>query len=161
MMVMQMNDGKKIAVIRVRGSTGNMPQLNDTLRLLGLTRVNHCVIVGRTAQTAGMIERAKSYIAWGEIDAPTLAAMVEKRGRLIGDKRITDALVTASGFGSFSDFAEKVVGGKAQLSSLTGMKKVFRFHPPRKGYKGIKKAYPYGALGNRGAEINEMIKRMI
>lgn len=161
-MVMLMNDGKKIAVIRVRGSTSMVPQLNETLRLLGLTRVNHCVVLGRTAQTAGMVELAKNYVAWGEVDAPTLAAVMEKRGRLAGDKKLSDALVKASGFSSFSDFAEKVVAGKAQLNSVKGIKKVFRLHPPKKGHKGgIKKAYPYGALGNRGAEINELLKRMI
>jgi len=43
-------------------------------------------------------------------------------------------------------------------------KKVFRLHPPKKGWElgGIKKAYTQkGALGYRGADINELIKRML
>ncbi len=43
-------------------------------------------------------------------------------------------------------------------------KKIFRLHPPRKGWerKGIVHIYKNGgALGNRGAEINELLKRML
>ena len=39
------------------------------------------------------------------------------------------------------------------------MDPVFRLHPPRKGLKNIKKAYPMGALGKRD-DMDEFIKRM-
>ncbi|MBD3318598.1 hypothetical protein GF342_01685 [Candidatus Woesearchaeota archaeon] len=41
---------------------------------------------------------------------------------------------------------------------------VYRLHPPKKGYgkKGIKVSFSAGgALGNRGAKINELLKQMI
>ncbi len=155
-----MPESRKLAVVRVRGRTGVKGDLNDTMRLLGLTRVNHCVVVDASPQTLGMIESCKDYITWGEINKETLAALVEKRGMLEGDKRITDAYLKACGFSSFGDFAGKVVSGDAKRGALK-MKRVFRLHPPRKGHKSTKKAYPYGALGNRGAEINELIKRMM
>ena len=43
-------------------------------------------------------------------------------------------------------------------------KKTFRLHPPKKGWerKGIKKPFKRGgALGYRGAEINDLIRRML
>jgi len=156
-----MNDGKPIAVIRVRGSTRTTSDVEDTLKLLGLTRVNHCVVLRRTPQVLGMIDVVKDYIVWGELDAQTLADMLEKRGMLEGNKRLNEAYMKASGFDSFDAFAENFIKGEAELSSLVGLKKVFRLHPPRKGYRSIKAKHPYGALGNRGAEINEFIKRMI
>ncbi|HNR25150.1 MAG TPA: 50S ribosomal protein L30, partial [Methanobacteriaceae archaeon] len=43
-----------------------------------------------------------------------------------------------------------------------GLKPVFRLHPPRKGYKDIKKAFNEGGtLGYRGEDINHLLKRMV
>lgn len=151
---------KKIAVIRVRGRTGVRSDLTEAMRLLGLTRANHCVVVNGSPQTLGMVESCKGYLTWGEIDKDTLAALVEKRGMLEGDKRLTEAFMKAGGFSSFGAFAEKMIAGDGKLNSL-GMKRVFRLHPPRKGHRSTKKPFPYGALGNRGAEINELIRRMM
>jgi len=44
---------------------------------------------------------------------------------------------------------------------LSDYLKPFRLHPPRKGYRNIKLPYPEGALGYRGKEINELLRRMI
>ena len=151
---------KTIAVIRVRGRTGLREDRVDTMRLLGLTRVNHCVIVKMTPQNLGMVRSCKDYLTGGEVDKETLAALVEKRGKLSGDKKVTEAHVKASGFGSFGAFADGIISGDGN-AGLVKMKRVFRLHPPRKGHKGVKRAYPYGALGNRGAEINELIRRMM
>jgi len=156
-----MNDGNCIAVIRVRGSTRTSSDVEGTLRLLGLTRVNHCVVLRATPQILGMVEYVKDYVAWGELDAPTLALLLERRGRLEGNKKLSEAYMKANGFDSFEAFADKFLKGGAELSSLAGLKKVFRLHPPRKGYRSIKARYPYGTLGNRGAEINELLKRMV
>jgi large subunit ribosomal protein L30 len=156
-----MAEAKTIAVVRVRGVTGVSPAVRETLLLLGLTRVNHCVVGRRTPEFAGMVERVKDYVTWGEIDAPTLAAVIEKSGRLEGDKKLTAAFLKAKGFDSFQALADKVLAGGATLPSVEGLKKVFRLHPPRKGYTSVKRKFPYGALGNRGAEINGLIKRMI
>lgn len=156
-----MTNGKAVAVVRVRGSTGVTPDAREALRLFGLTRVNHCVVVKRSPSVTGALELVKDFITWGEVDGKTLAALIEKRGRLVGDKEVSEAFVKASGFGSFAALAEKVAAGEAELKELQGFKKVFRLHPPRKGYRSIKKRYPYGSLGNRGAEIGALITRMV
>ncbi|MDD5317488.1 MAG: 50S ribosomal protein L30 [Candidatus ainarchaeum sp.] len=156
-----MNDGKAIAIVRVRGTTGVSPEVRDGMAFLGLTRVNHCVVVRRTPSVSGTLDAVKDYVTWGEVDAGTLAQMIERKGRLEGDRKVSDAYVKASGFASFAALSEKVVSGEAELSSVRGMKKPFRLHPPRKGYRSVKRKFPSGALGNRGAEIGELLKRMI
>jgi large subunit ribosomal protein L30 len=41
------------------------------------------------------------------------------------------------------------------------MKPLFRLHPPRKGYKGIRNSVKEGgSLGYRGEAINDLAKRM-
>ncbi|MFH1285652.1 MAG: 50S ribosomal protein L30 [Candidatus Micrarchaeota archaeon] len=151
---------KRIAVVRIRGCTGIRAELEDTLKMLKLTRINHCSIVDDRATYLGMIHKCGDYITWGEIDESTFCDILLKRGRLPGDKPITGELIKKAGFASADDYAKKFMGGTAELEKL-GMKEVFRLHAPRKGHKTIKKRYPAGALGDRGSAINELLKRMM
>ena len=156
-----MSDRKRIAIVRVRGRTGIAPDVEETMRLLGLTRVNHCVVTENTPQVRGMLEKCRSYVTWGELDPGTFAELLGRRGRLSGDRRVTEATLKAAGFESIDAFAQKFIGFEAELGSIAELKKVFRLHPPKKGYGSIKKPYPRGALGNRGAEIGELLRRMM
>ena len=72
-------------VIRVRGTTGVIKNIADTLDMLRLNRISHAVIVEENPSYEGMLQKAKDYITWGEIDAETLAAIIAKRGRLPGN----------------------------------------------------------------------------
>jgi len=153
---------RKLAVIRVRGRTGANYKVKDTMQMLNLTRANHCVIVEGNKETKGMIQKCKDYVTWGELSKDALSEMIKKRGLLVGNKRVSDAHLKASGFKSFDELAEKLLKGEAKTSSVKDMKPVFRLHPPKKGYKGgVKQAFPRGALGNRGLAINDLIKKMI
>lgn len=154
---------KLLAVIRLRGSIKARKKVLDTLRMLGLTRVNHCVLVDENPSYAGMLREAKDMITWGEINRDTLVALIRKRGRLVGDERVTDDYVKEkTGFPSVDEFADAVLKGETSLRELPGLKKVFRLHPPRKGYRAIKRAVTdSGDLGYRGDGINELLSRMI
>ncbi|MCX6775474.1 MAG: 50S ribosomal protein L30 [Candidatus Micrarchaeota archaeon] len=152
---------KRIAVIRVRGEVGVRRKVEDILRRLMLTRVNHCVVVDDSPESMGMVKKCSSYITWGEITPDTLALLVMKRGRAPGNKKIGSEEIESYGLGSFEKFAEKLCNFECKLSALKCLKPVFRLHPPRKGYRHIKKPYPQGALGYRGDKINELLKRMV
>lgn len=152
----------KLAVVRIRGSIKARGDVVDTLRMLGLTRVNHCVVVDDTPSVRGMLQKAKDYITWGEIRPETLEALLSKRGRLVGDRKIDEQTLKAWGFGSLREVAEAVCSGRISLKGLPGLKKVFRLHPPRKGYSSVKKSVKEGgSLGYCGEKINELIMRMI
>jgi large subunit ribosomal protein L30 len=152
----------KLAVIRIRGGIKARDAANQTLKMLNLTRVNHCVIVGDNPSTLGMLQEAKDYITWGEIKPETLEHLLRKRGRLQGDKRLTDEIVkSGTGFSSIEELATTIYDGKTELKALTQLKKVFRLHPPRKGYKSTKRPFKdFGDLGYRGERINELILKM-
>ena len=138
------------AVIRVRGSVNVAREIEDTLKMLRLSRVNHCVIVPDNPNYRGMLEKARSYITWGEVTQETLEAMVAKRGRLPKDERVPDK--------DAKDIAKKI---SKEGSRDAGIKPVFRLSPPSKGYKSIRYPYPKGDLGDRGDKINDLLKRMI
>ena len=153
----------KLALIRLRSGIRAKGEVRDTLAMLRLHRINHLVLVDDTPSYKGMVQKVKDYITWGEIDKETLAALIRKRGRLIGNKPITDDYVKEKLGMTIDEFAEKVVNGEMKLTDLPNIKPVFRLHPPRGGLKGTKKRSfkEGGALGYRGEKINELIERML
>jgi len=150
---------KRIAVVRVRGKVGSRRTVEETLEKLRLTRVNHCVVIDDSPQRMGMVKKCSSYVTWGEINPGTLALMIEKRGRATGNRRIEENELGS--FESFEKFSEKVCNFECELGALKCLKPVFRLHPPRRGYRHVKKPYPAGALGYRGVKINELLRRMV
>ena len=131
---------EKIAVVQVRGTIGANRGAIDTLKSLRLHRQNYCTVVPKTPEYLGMLQAAKDFITWGEIEEATEKALIEKRGEEAKD-------TSADG--------EK--SGKS-------IKKFFRLNPPKKGYgrKGTKNMFSSGgALGYRGAKINDLIQRML
>ncbi|NJE25455.1 50S ribosomal protein L30 [Thermococcus sp. MV5] len=152
----------KLALIRVRGRVNVKRPVKDTLGMLRLHKINHLVIIDETPTYTGMIQKVKDYITWGEITAETLAKLIEKRGRLSGNRRVTEEYVQEKLGVSIKEFAEKVIAGEMKLSDLPGLKPVFRMHPPRGGFKSKKRTFKEGgALGYRGEAINELIERML
>lgn len=152
---------KRVAVVRVRGTVATKGVVEDTLKELKLTRVNHCVMIDDSPQNMGMVKKCSAYITWGEIDSDTLAIMLGKRARAPGNRRIGNDELRSSGFESFKEFAEKLCKFECNLNAVKCMKPVFRLHPPTKGYRHVKRPYPKGALGYRGEKINELLRRMV
>lgn len=151
---------RRIAVVRVRGKVGVRKEVEDTLEKLKLTRVNHCVIVDDSAESMGMVRKCSSYITWGEVEPQTVALLIKRRGR-VGRKRVDERVMKECGFESFDKFGEMFCSFQCELDAIRGMKHVFRLHPPRGGHRHVKKPYPEGALGDRGKEINALLRRMV
>ncbi|MCX6777438.1 MAG: 50S ribosomal protein L30 [Candidatus Micrarchaeota archaeon] len=148
-----------LAVIRIRGNTGIRGSMKDTMRMLRLTRVNHCTLFEATAQNLGMIKKCKDYVTWGEVDKATLSKLLEKRGR-IGQRKLDGKDLEELKIKSFDELADAVLSGSLLLKN-SKIKQVFRLHPPRKGHKSTKEYFPRGSLGNRREKINEIIGRMV
>ena len=63
----------------------------------------------------------------------------------------------AKTFKTMKTLAKNISEGKVVMRDVPGLKPVFRLHPPRKGYEGIKRSFKEGgALGYRGEKINEL-----
>ena len=152
----------KLAVVRLRGTVNVPREIEDTLRMLRLNRVNHCVIVDDNPHYRGMIQKVKDYVAWGEIDAETLELLLRRRGRLGGGRRLTDEYVrNNTKYENIGELARAIINGEISIKDINGLIPVFRLHPPRKGHRGIKKTFKEGgALGYYGKEINELLRRM-
>ena len=149
-------------VVQVRGVVNTRREIKDTLKMLRLHHINHCVLIPETPAYMGMIRKVKDYVAYGVAEADVLATVLESRGRLTAYEKLTDAYVKEnSQYADIESFAKAICAGEAEITDLPGLKPVLRLHPPRKGYKSIKRTYQQGgALGNYGAEINGLVYRM-
>ena len=153
---------KCLAVVKVRGTISAQREARETLGMLRLGKSNHAVLVRNNPSMKGMLKRVQSYITWGEISKETLAELLTKRGRLAGDKELTEEYAKKVGCKSISDLAEAIANCKIDYAKLPEIQPVFKLHPPRKGFKGTtKKNFRAGGeAGYRGEAINDLVKRM-
>jgi len=121
----------KLALILVRGLVRIKTNIVSTLFTLRLRQRHACVVLDDTPANRAAAMKCKDYIAYGEISEETHKLLIEKRGKMD-------------------------VEGK--------LKKYFLLHPPRGGFerKGIKTPFTNGgALGYRGAKMNDLVKKML
>lgn len=151
-----------LAVVRIRGTMDQPRKVRHALELLNLTKPNHAVIVPNDETHNGMLQGIKDVVTWGEIDKKTLKALIEKRGRIVGNKKITTPFLKELKFESKTAFITALFDGKADMRRIEGLKPLFRLHPPRKGFKSVKNPITRGGdLGYRGEEINALLERMM
>ncbi|MGQ0796729.1 MAG: 50S ribosomal protein L30 [Methanobacteriota archaeon] len=151
------------AVVRLRGKHDLRQDVDDTLKMLHLTRQNHCVVVPEDPTYRGMLQLVKDHVTWGEVEAEVLAKLLLRRGRAAGDAPIDDAFVKAhSAFKSIWDLSQAIAKGDAGVKDVRDLRPVLRLHPAVKGLRGIKRGFHDGGdLGYRGKAINDLLQRMI
>lgn len=151
------------AVVRVRGIVNVKPDIKRTLKLLRLTRANHCVLLEEKPSFKGMLQVVKDYTTWGEIDKDVLSKLIKTKGRLEGEEDITEDYVKSStSYSGVDKLVQAIVDNKFKYKEIPNVKPLFRLNPPKKGYEGVKRSFKNGgALGYRGKEINKLIERML
>ena len=152
-----------VVVVRIRGTISAMKEARETLELLRLTHTNHAVLIDSRPAYKGMLQRVNNYVTWGEPTKETVVSMLQKRGRLLGQKKLTEEYLTKAGYKSIDDLAEAIINCKVAYKNLPDVEARFKLHPPSKGYKGqTKNAFKAGGeAGYRGAAINDLVKRMV
>ena len=161
---MNSKTNQRIAIIRLKGEKSLKVDIRKTFRLLRLYRKNNCVIVPNTPEFVGMLKRVRDSATWGELDKETCKLLLEKRGKLPANKKLTEAYLKEKIKMSFDEFIDDFMNFKKEIADIPGMKKFFKLTPPRKGFerKGVKVPYSLGgALGYRKGNINELIARMV
>ncbi len=131
--------------------------------MLHLTRNNYAVLIDDRSSFVGMLKTAQNFITWGEASKEIVHMLMKERGRLAGNKKLTDEYAQKIGYKSLEELAEAVFSCRVEYWKPPDVQPFFRLHPPTKGFKGkTKKGYGMGGeLGYRGEKINELIKRMI
>ncbi|AFA40114.1 50S ribosomal protein L30P, archaeal [Pyrobaculum oguniense TE7] len=166
----------RYAVVRLRGIPTTPRYIARTLDLLRLRRKFTMVVVPGSPSIMGMIQEVNDWVTWGEIEADTLAEVLKKRGRIVGDKPLTLEYLKKWGWQSFEEVALAYVAGEIERLScgryyaregqrppcIPYLKPFFRLHPPRGGLNSVKLHFAAGGdLGYRGPLINDLIRRML
>jgi large subunit ribosomal protein L30 len=148
--------------VRLRSTVNTRPDIKDTLKMLRLNRVNHCVVLEENPHNKGMIQKVKDYVAWGTITPEVLAQLIHKRGEIKGGAQVTDDYIKEhTSYDSIDELAQAICTGDAALRDIPLLKPLFRLHPPRKGHDGIKKTVGEGGvLGYHGDGINALLHKM-
>ena len=149
--------------VRIRGMSDISQEIKDTLSMLRLNRNCHATLLDDRPAYNGMLRKSKHCLTWGEVSQENIALLLKKRGKLVGDKKLTDEYAKELGYKSLDDLAEAMFKMEVECSSLPKVKPVFRLRPPKKGFKGkVKRSYTAGGeAGYRREAINDLLKRMV
>jgi large subunit ribosomal protein L30 len=151
-------------VVRVRGSVNVTRDVSATLRKLRLLRVNSSTLVRLTPPVEGMLRSVKEHVFWGRVDKNTLRLLLLKRGRLPGDRRLSDENVSKyTRFRTLDELVEAVWLSSSPAEAIKPVKPVFRLTPPKGGFKrSVKKPVKKGGiLGDWGDRVGWMLRRMV
>ena len=148
-------------VVRVRGTIHAKHEIVETLRFLHLTRANHATVVPESAQYKGMLVRAQGYITWGEANPETVGLLLRERGFTTTGARINESTLGAEV--PAKDVPELTKSVLLEgMPPVKGIRPLFRLKAPKGGWKSTKKPFGLGgALGYRGASINDLVRRMV
>ena len=154
---------KCLAVIRVRGVSDVFREIKDTLKMLHLSRNCHATLVDNRTSYVGMLRKARNCVTWGEVSLENTVFLLKKRGRVVGNKKLTNDYAKELGYESLENLAEAIHAGKAEFGGLPNVKPVFRLHPPKKGFNGkVKRSFAAGGVtGYRSDAINDLIRKMV
>jgi large subunit ribosomal protein L30 len=158
-----MAERDNIFLVRVRGRVNISKEKDNVFRMLHLPREYHGTIIDNRPSYLGMIQKIKDYSTWGEVFQNSISLLLTKRGRLKGNKKLTDQFAREIlGYKSIEDLAKAINDFKISIKEVHGLKPVFRLHPPKGGFRNKKnKAYPKGELGYRGENIKKLIFQMV
>lgn len=166
---MKKNDSKQqpkcLIAILIRGQSAVRQDIKDTLKCLRLNKKHHASFYANEPQTNGMLNKTKDFLTWGEAKPETVKLILAKRAEVTKGKKLNAEFAKQLGYASIDELAEALVEGNLPLDKFwdSGVKPVFRLHPPIGGFKGtIRHSYVSGGeLGYRGEAINDLVLQMI
>ncbi|MDP2667106.1 MAG: 50S ribosomal protein L30 [Nitrosopumilaceae archaeon] len=154
--------GKAFLVVRMKGQIGVPYWAKTTLDLLKLEKKFRATIIPSKDNTLGMLNKIKHYVSWQEVDALTAKELLDKKGRKMGYKKITEQDLGKIGFKTTQELASSLADGKTSLSKLKPLKPWFALAPPRHGFKrNTKKMFDEDGILGHNKELSSLIKNMM
>jgi large subunit ribosomal protein L30 len=148
------------AVVQLRGEVDRSGDIDDTLTMLNIERVNHATLVPETDSYRGMLTKVNDYVAMGEPSQDVLATVLDTRGEVeaTGEALTDEWVAEETEYGSIDELAEALLAEETTLKD-EGLSPVLRLHPPRKGHDGIK--HPTKEGGELGKHTTEEIDKLL
>jgi large subunit ribosomal protein L30 len=151
------------ALVQVRGNVNMNGDIQDTLAMLNVNRVNHATFVPETDTYDGMVTKVNDYVAHGQPSQETVELLIESRGEPAdGDADVDDEWVADNtDYDDVESLAAALTDEETTLQEQ-GLSPTLRLHPPRGGHDGIKQpASRGGQLGKHTTEqIDDLLEAM-
>ena len=150
-----------IAVVQIRGEVNMSSDVEDTLEMLNLGRVNHATLVPDTDAYRGMITKVNDWVAHGEPSVEVLTEVLKKRAEpLEGESFDEDSwwATWETDYDSVKGLAEALIDEETTLREQ-GLSPTLRLHPPRGGHDGIK--HPTKEGGQLGKQRTDDIDTLL
>lgn len=149
-------------VVNIRGRINATERVKRTLRMLNIPKKHMATIVPNSPSYVGMLNKVRQRVAWCEANTDLVRLLLEKRGRKLGDKPLTEDDVKALGFNGYGDLARALADEKIKLKDIEQIKPFFRLSPPRKGFpKSIRREYPQKGVLGYNPDLPKLIERMV
>lgn len=148
------------AVVQLRGEVDQSAAVRDTLKMLNLSRVNHCTFIPKTATYRGMLTKVNDVVAFGEPSLETVETLLRRRAEPAeGSAPIDDEWVGEhTEYDDVRSLAQALLDDETTLREQ-GLSPVLRLHAPRGGHRGIKQ--PVADGGQLGRHSTEAIDALL
>ena len=151
------------ALVQIRGSVNMNGDIQDTLAMLNVERVNHATLVPETPAYEGMVTKVNDYVAHGQPSQETVELLLATRAEPTeGDGDVDDEWVAEhTDYEDVAALAAALVDEETTLQEQ-GLSPTLRLHPPRGGHDGIKHPTAEGGqLGKHSTdEIDDLLEAM-
>ena len=163
----------KIAlVIRIRGIIGVSPKAKKVLQLFRLRQIHNATFVKLNEATIRMLRLIEPYVTYGYPTRSTVEKLIYKRGfgklnkqRIpIADNSVIEEGVGSVGVKCCADLIHEIYTVGPNFKEANNFLWPFKLTSPRGGFSNKTKLVHFlegGEAGNRGEEINKLVKRMI
>ena len=154
-----------LIAIRIDGTPTVRHPEESTLNALRMKTRFSAVLLRDNPSVRGMLQRVKDYVTWAEAKKDDLKLLLSNRARTPEGLGITSKFVKEKvNLAGMTEFMSELHSGKLTLERLwgTGVKPVFRLHPPRGGFKrNSKRSFSYGGeLGYRKDGLHDLLVKM-
>jgi large subunit ribosomal protein L30 len=150
-------------IVQLRGEVNMSYEVEDTLEMLNLGRINHATFVPETDAYRGMITKVNDFVAFGEPSVEAVERTIARRGEpLEGSADVDDEWIAENtDYDDLEALAEALVGEETTLREQ-GLSPAVRLHPPRGGHDGVKHpTVDGGQLGRHSSEeIDSLLEAM-
>jgi len=163
---------KLALIIRIRGTIGVSPKAKKIMQLFRLRQIHNATFVRLNESTIRMLRLIEPYVTYGFPTRSTVEKLIYKRGFAKLNKQripIADNSVIEEGVGSVgikccADLIHEVYTVGEHFKEANNFLWPFKLTSPRGGFSNKTKLVHFlegGEAGNRGEEINKLVKRMI
>lgn len=161
---------KVLLIIRIKGVNKLPPKVKKVFQLFRLKQINNAVFIKNNKATLQMLRLIEPWVTFGYPSRSTISRLLYKRGFVKIDKQrrpltdnaqILDSLGSL-GISSVEDVIREIHLCGEQFKKVNNFLWPFKLSTPKGGF--VHKCQSYikgGDWGNREAEINKLVRRML